>query len=169
MANERAGIAEEEYRKKSTEFKTAQKEITALKARLAALESKQPIGNSNKGQGDKMTTKKENSQSSKKVRWSFDPEDGLSQPFWDHSNEYSRYIANMIAATVTTLPNIPMQTAISTALETVRAAGPAILSQPPRATAQAAAPPTASTIPQPNTSTNADAKRPSSPGIGLQK
>ena len=37
----------------------------------------------------------------------------------------------MVAATVTALPNIPMQTAISTAIETVRAAGPTILSQPP--------------------------------------
>ena len=40
----------------------------------------------------------------------------------------------MVAATVTALPNIPMQTAISTAIETVRAARPTILSQPPMAT-----------------------------------
>ncbi|KAF8667446.1 hypothetical protein AX14_006349 [Amanita brunnescens Koide BX004] len=34
-ANERAGIAEEEYRKKSTELKLANKELVALKAKLA--------------------------------------------------------------------------------------------------------------------------------------
>ena len=36
----------------------------------------------------------------------------------------------MVTATVSALPNIPMQTAISSAIDTVRAAGPAILSQP---------------------------------------
>ena len=79
--------------------------------------------------------------SSKKVCWGFEPADESSQPFWDHSNEYSRYIANMVAATVSALPNIPMQTAISTAIETVRAAGPAILSQ---STVTAKNPPTPS-------------------------
>ena len=135
-ANERAGIAEEEYRKKSAELKLAnkelaslkeaQKEISALKVKLAELENKQ--SSTVKATGNK----KEQAPvpSSKKVRWSFEPTDDHSQPFWDHSNEYSRYIANMVAATVTALPNIPMQTAISTAIETVRAAGPAILSQP---------------------------------------
>ena len=36
----------------------------------------------------------------------------------------------MVTATVTAIPSIPMQTAIATAIETVRAAGPTILSQP---------------------------------------
>ncbi|KAF8692725.1 hypothetical protein AX14_002424 [Amanita brunnescens Koide BX004] len=126
MANECAGIAEEEYRKKSTDLKEAHKEISALKAKLATLENKQPTV------AKATSSKKEQvqAQSSKKVHWSFEPSDSASQPFWDHSNEYSRYIANMVAATVSALPNIPMQTAISTAIETVRAAGPAILSQP---------------------------------------
>ncbi|KAF8685385.1 hypothetical protein AX14_004027, partial [Amanita brunnescens Koide BX004] len=126
MANERAGIAEEEYRKKSAELKEAQKEISALKAKLTTSENKQTTATK------ASSGKKEQppAQSSKKVRWSFDPADDSSQPFWDHSNEYSRYIANMVAATVSALPNIPMQTAISTAIETVRAAGPTILSQP---------------------------------------
>ena len=125
-ANERAGIAEEEYRKKSAELKLALKELKALKdqkpepAKQSATDKAKPAKSSPKDQ----------TESSKKVRWSFDPEEGSSQPFWDHSNEYSRYIANMVAATVTALPNIPMQTAISTAIETVRAAGPTILTQP---------------------------------------
>ncbi|KAF8669592.1 hypothetical protein AX14_006004 [Amanita brunnescens Koide BX004] len=136
MANERAGIAEEEYRKKSAELKSAQKELAALKAtpaKLATTTSDQrtaarPVGSGkdNSATGGKI----EQSQSSKKVRWSFEPDNDSSQPFWDHTNEYSRYIANMVAATVSALPNIPMQTAISTAIETVCAAGPSVLSQP---------------------------------------
>ena len=126
VANERAGIAEEEYRKKSAELKEAQKEISALKAKLATSEIKQTTATKAASSKKEQTS----AQSSKKVRWSFEPADDSSQPFWDHSNEYSRYIANMVAATVSALPNIPMQTAISTAIETVRAAGPAILSQP---------------------------------------
>ncbi|KAF8667186.1 hypothetical protein AX14_006374 [Amanita brunnescens Koide BX004] len=56
----------------------------------------------------------------------------------------------MVAATVSALPNIPMQTAISTAIETVRAAGPAILSQPtPKS--------------EMNTKTGSTPKRPPSP------
>ncbi|KAF8675173.1 hypothetical protein AX14_005179 [Amanita brunnescens Koide BX004] len=132
LANERAGIAEEEYRKKSAELKLAHKELATLKAKQA-----------DKAKPEKAPANSQ-AQSSKKVRWSFEPVDESSQPFWDHSNEYSRYIANMVAATVSALPNIPMQTAISTAIETVRAAGPAILSQP---------------MPKPST----DAKRPPSP------
>ncbi|KAF8723941.1 hypothetical protein AX14_008984 [Amanita brunnescens Koide BX004] len=135
-ANERAGIAEEEYRKKSAELKLAnkelaslkeaQKEISALKVKLTELENKQPSTVKVTGNKKEQTP----APSSKKVRWGFEPADEYSQPFWDHSNEYSRYIANMVAATVTALPNIPMQTAISTAIETVRAAGLTILSQP---------------------------------------
>ena len=131
-ANERAGIAEEEYRKKSAELKLANKELASLKAKIATTTKPAVTGGSSTVQ----TSSKEpaQTQSSKKVRWSFEPADETSQPFWDHSNEYSRYIANMVAATVTALPNIPMQTAISTAIETVRAAGPSILSQPSTAT-----------------------------------
>ncbi|KAF8686790.1 hypothetical protein AX14_003807, partial [Amanita brunnescens Koide BX004] len=131
-ANERAGIAEEEYRKKSAELKLANKELASLKAKLASAIKHTTA----EGPDTVQAPKKEQTQtqSSKKVRWSFEPADDSSQPFWDHSNEYSRYITNMVATTVTALPNIPMQTAISTAIETVRAAGPAILSQPPTAT-----------------------------------
>ena len=134
LANERAGIAEEEYRKKSAEYKAAMKETTTLKSKLATLERRQSTENKPAGSNkDKATTKvtpEVHVDSTKKVRWSFEPADESSQPFWDHHNEYSRYIANMVTATVTALPNIPMQTAISTAIETVRAAGPSILSSP---------------------------------------
>ncbi|KAF8657392.1 hypothetical protein AX14_007889 [Amanita brunnescens Koide BX004] len=148
-ANERAGIAEEEYRKKSAELKSANKEISALKAKQAKSVKIPEAGDTNSDKANAVRTPpKDHSQPSKKVRWSFEADDDSSQPFWDHSNEYSRYIANMVAATVSALPNIPMQTAISTAIETVRAAGPAILTQP--------------TQPTPKTST--DTKR--SPGTG---
>jgi hypothetical protein len=36
----------------------------------------------------------------------------------------------MVAATVSAIPNIPMQTAIATAIDTVHAASPSVLSQP---------------------------------------
>ncbi|KAF8687850.1 hypothetical protein AX14_003640 [Amanita brunnescens Koide BX004] len=133
MANERAGIAEEEYRKKSAELKNAKNEISVLNSKLAALESKPPpavkTSNSKKEQASMHPT-------NKTVRWGFEPnaDAPASQPFWDHTNEYSRYIASMVAATVTAIPSIPMQTAISTAIETVRAAGPSILSQNPKTT-----------------------------------
>ena len=123
LANERAGIAEEEYRKKSAELKAAQKEIASLKSNL----DKQLKPSSNARTKKATTTKP-----AKTVRWGFEPSDDapLSQPFWDHSNEYSKYIASMVAATVSAIPNMPMQTAIATAIETVCAAGPSILSQP---------------------------------------
>ncbi|KAF8701182.1 hypothetical protein AX14_000553 [Amanita brunnescens Koide BX004] len=145
MANERAGIAEEEYRKKSAELKEALKEVNSLKAQLAkpvAAKSDKPKGQSQ-------------SQSAKKVRWGFEPEGDSSQPFWDHSNEYSRYIANMVAATVTALPNIPMHTAISSAIDTVRAAGPTIFSQPSlKPSSDAKRPPTGRSSPSPGPSTS---------------
>ena len=141
-ANEWAGIAEEEYRKKSAELKLANKEISALKAKqtkptttaepgTASILNDKHAKTSNSGTAQGPKKDQTQTQPSKKVRWSFEPADDSSQPFWDHTNEYSRYIANMVAATVTALPNIPMQTAISTAIETVRAAGPTILSQSP--------------------------------------
>ena len=171
-ANEWAGIAEEEYRKKSAELKLALKELKALKdqrpepAKQIVADKAKPAKSSPKGQPD----------SSKKVRWSFDPEENSSQPFWDHSNEYSRYIANMVAATVTALPNIPMQTAISTAIETVRAAGPAILTQSstsPKPSAKSSSPkaatePKASPDPAPTT-TAAARSRSRAPSPSLPK
>ncbi|KAF8697727.1 hypothetical protein AX14_001267 [Amanita brunnescens Koide BX004] len=134
LANERAGIAEEEYRKKSAELKLVQKELAALKANVdKQVKPKSPgsgKSNADKPRADGVNTTTQE-QLPKKVRWSFEPSDDSSQPFWDHTNEYSRYIANMVAATVSALPSIPMQTAISTAIETVRAAGPSIFSQTP--------------------------------------
>lgn len=59
MANERVGIPEEEYRKKSTELKEAQREITTLRTKLsteyktpaATVDGKTP--DSNKSWADK--------------------------------------------------------------------------------------------------------------------
>ena len=164
-ANERAGIAEEEYRKKSAELKLAYKEISALKSK----QSKPTMPETKRG--DKPTPN-DQAQSTKKVRWSFEPEDDSSQPFWDHSNEYSRYIANMVAAMVSALPNIPMQTAISTAIETVRAAGPAILSHsPPKPNADAKRAPSGRASPGPSSSTSpaAPVRRSRAPSPSTQK
>ena len=141
-----AGIAEEEYRKKSTELKAAVKEIASLKAKAVTSENIAPA---------KTTSAKPSAQPAKMVRWGFEPSDNLSgsQPFWDHSNEYSKYIASMVAATVTAIPSIPMQTAIATAIDTVRAAGPSILSQTSKLQKTAeqawASPPKAAAPPQP--------------------
>ena len=138
-ANERAGIAEEEYRKKSAELKSAVKELDELKAKQA---NPQKVASTTPPAAPAKLSKSA-PPSSKTVRWSFEPSDDspASQPFWDHSNEYSKYIASMVAATVTALPNIPMQTAIATAIDTVRAAGPSVLSSSgPKAQAPAKAP-----------------------------
>ena len=171
MANERAGIAEEEYRKKSAELKAAQKELADLKAKQAAKPEKVQA-NAQAQSSKEKTTSNSQAQSSKKVRWSFDPADDSSQPFWDHSNEYSRYIANMVAATVSALPNIPMQTAISTAIETVRAAGPAILSQPAPKTntdAKCTATGRSSPNPSPSSPSVAPARRSRAPSPSTSK
>ena len=137
-ANERAGIAEEEYRKKSAELKLANKEIATLKAKQTQpTATAGPSAKSTQDINNKHAQDAAPKKTNKTVRWGFEPDDDgpASHPFWDHTNEYSRYIASMVAATVTAIPSIPMQTAISTAIETVRAAGPAILSQPPKGTA----------------------------------
>ncbi|KAF8692820.1 hypothetical protein AX14_002381 [Amanita brunnescens Koide BX004] len=58
-------------------------------------------------------------------KWGFEPgSDQGSQPFWDHNNKFSEYIAAMVSATVTTLPHIPLSSAIATAIGTVTKAGP---------------------------------------------
>ncbi|KAF8635347.1 hypothetical protein AX14_010517 [Amanita brunnescens Koide BX004] len=72
-----------ELRKKSAELKLALKELKTLKdqklepAKQVATDKTKPAKSSPKGQTDLP----------KKVRWSFDPEEGSSQPFWDHSND----------------------------------------------------------------------------------
>ncbi|KAF8708885.1 hypothetical protein AX14_013545 [Amanita brunnescens Koide BX004] len=93
MANERAGIAEEEYRKKSADLKTAHKEISTLQAKLTALENKQQtatkthdVGKSNTGKPVPSGEKPAQVPPAKKVRWGFEPSDESSQPFWDHTN-----------------------------------------------------------------------------------
>ncbi|KAF8700303.1 hypothetical protein AX14_000779 [Amanita brunnescens Koide BX004] len=155
LANECAGIAEEEYRKKSAELKLAHKELAALKSKQAQSAAPDPqtkSTNSSPANKPKTTTKP-----AKTVRWGFEPSDDapLSQPFWDHSNEYSKYIASMVAATVSAIPNMPMQTAIATAIETVRAAGPSILSQPTSTHANKT--PTSSTPSRPKSPTSTPA------------
>ncbi|KAF8645004.1 hypothetical protein AX14_009316 [Amanita brunnescens Koide BX004] len=136
-----------------TNAQLARKELATLKAELAKPSVVDTAAKNTNANADKVKVGKtpaKGQASPKKVRWSFEPEDDSSQPFWDHSNEYSRYIANMVAAMVSALPNIPMQTAISTAIETVRAAGPTILSQPsPKPDSDAKRP--SKSTPKPNT------------------
>ncbi|KAF8690087.1 hypothetical protein AX14_003110 [Amanita brunnescens Koide BX004] len=58
-------------------------------------------------------------------KWGFEPgTDQGSQPYWDHNNKFSEYITAMVSATVTTLPHIPLSSAIATAIGTVTKAGP---------------------------------------------
>ena len=58
-------------------------------------------------------------------KWGFEPgTDQGSQPYWDHNNKFSEYIAAMVSATVSTLPHIPLSSAIATAIGTVTKAGP---------------------------------------------
>ncbi|KAF8673859.1 hypothetical protein AX14_005314 [Amanita brunnescens Koide BX004] len=75
MANERAGIAEEEYRKKSAELKEAQKELATLKAQ-SAKPAATASSSSKSAVKEKLDKPKEQTQSqpSKKVRWGFEPE-----------------------------------------------------------------------------------------------
>ena len=158
-ANERAGIAEEEYRKKSAELKLAHKEIAALKVKQAR--PTKPMATTEPVKTPTTTEVKPPPKQEKTVRWGFEPSDNApaSQPFWDHSNEYSKYIASMVAATVTAIPSIPMQMAISTAINTVRTAGPSIFSQPPESN-------TPTTCPS---KTAAKPSSPSSPGPSPQQ
>ncbi|KAF8697270.1 hypothetical protein AX14_001389 [Amanita brunnescens Koide BX004] len=153
-ANEQAGIAEEEYRKKSTELKAALKELNMLKSKATKMDKATPATTA--AAAVKSTTSTSNA-TTKSVRWGFEPSDNIpaSKPFWDHSNEYSKYIASMVAATVTPIPSIPMQTAIATAIDTVHAAGLSILSQH---TQPSKSKPTA-----PATSTNAKSPASTSP------
>ena len=59
------------------------------------------------------------------LKWGFEPgTDQGSQLYWDHNNKFSEYIAAMVSATVTTLPHIPLSSAITTAIGTVTKAGP---------------------------------------------
>ncbi|KAF8712416.1 hypothetical protein AX14_013120 [Amanita brunnescens Koide BX004] len=148
-ANERAGIAEEEYRKKSAELKLAHKEIAALKTKQAKLAKPMVTADAGPVQTPMTTGAKPSPKQEKTVRWGFEPSDNApaSQPFWDHSNEYSKYIASMVAATVTAIPSIPMQMAISSAINTVRAAGPSIFSQSPESNTSASRPSKTATKP----------------------
>ncbi|KAF8660083.1 hypothetical protein AX14_007476 [Amanita brunnescens Koide BX004] len=158
-ANERAGIAEEEYRKKSAELKLAHKEIAALKVKQAR--PTKPMATTEPVKTPTTTEVKPPPKQEKTVRWGFEPSDNVpaSQPFWDHSNEYSKYIASMVAATVTAIPSIPMQMAISTAINTVRTAGPSIFSQPPESNTPTTRP----------SKTAAKPSSPSSPGPSPQQ
>ncbi|KAF8694406.1 hypothetical protein AX14_002051 [Amanita brunnescens Koide BX004] len=67
----------------------------------------------------------------------------------------------MVAATVSAIPNIPMQTAIATAIDTVRAAGPAVLTQSP--ITQPSKTNAASTTPRPKSPASAATTPPSHP------
>ncbi|KAF8698603.1 hypothetical protein AX14_001084 [Amanita brunnescens Koide BX004] len=73
----------------------------------------------------KSTPKSTPKKASKELpKWGFEPgTDQGSQPYWDHNNKFSEYIAAMVSATVTTLPHIPLSSVIATAIGTVTKAG----------------------------------------------
>ncbi|KAF8701213.1 hypothetical protein AX14_000518 [Amanita brunnescens Koide BX004] len=106
VAKERVAFLEKAYKEKSD----------ALKAANAAA----------KKQGNQQAPSKTTTKSSNLPKWGFEPSDDLpnSQPYWDYRNAYSDHIAAMVAATVTTIPHIPLASAISSAISTVSKAGP---------------------------------------------
>ncbi|KAF8677320.1 hypothetical protein AX14_004806 [Amanita brunnescens Koide BX004] len=74
-------------------------------------------------------------------KWGFKPgpEQG-SQPYWDHQNKFSDYIAAMVSATITTLSHIPLSSVITTAISTVTRVGPPPSKTPPSASNKTPAP-----------------------------
>ena len=118
------------YKDKSASLKDAVASQTAPssggkqpKPSNAASGSKSPKGTS---KGTPKNTSKE------LPKWGFEPgtEQG-SQPYWDHNNKFSEYIAAMVSATVTTLPHIPLSSAIATAIGTVTKAQLPVNLRPP--------------------------------------
>jgi hypothetical protein len=118
------------YKDKSASLKDAVASQTAPssggkqpKPSNAASGSKSPKGTS---KGTPKNTSKE------LPKWGFEPgtEQG-SQPYWDHNNKFSEYIAAMVSATVTTLPHIPLSSAITTAIGTVTKAQLPVNLRPP--------------------------------------
>ena len=106
VAKERIAFLEKAYKEKSEALKSADASSQKAKAQNKAPKS----GDKNEGV----------------PKWGFEPPDDLpqSQPYLDYRNAYSDHIAAMVAATVSTIPHIPLASAISTAISTVSKVGP---------------------------------------------
>ena len=122
-ATKQISYLDKAYKEKSASLKDA----LASQATPVA-DSKQPKSSNASGtpKSPKTASRGTPKKTSKELpKWGFEPgsEQG-SQPFWDHNNKFSEYIAAMVSATVTTLPHIPLSSAIATAIGAVTKAGP---------------------------------------------
>ena len=129
-ATKQIAYLDKAYKDKSASLKDA------LASQTAPSSNKQPKpSNATGGSKSPKTTSKSTPKKTPKdlPKWGFEPgTDQGSQPYWDHNNKFSEYIAAMVSATVTTLPHIPLSSAIATAIGTVTKAGPPPLQAPGR-------------------------------------
>ena len=110
------------------------KELAVAKERIAFLEKAykdksdalKAAGAASQKPKTQQASSKANNKSQDMPKWGFEPPDDLprSQPYWDYRNAYSDHIAAMVAATVSTIPHIPLSSAISSAIATVSKAAP---------------------------------------------
>ncbi|KAF8669589.1 hypothetical protein AX14_006022 [Amanita brunnescens Koide BX004] len=135
-ATKQIAYLDKAYKEKSASLKDA-----LASQSTSAANNKQPTPSNVSGtpKSPKTTSKGTPKKASKELpKWGFEPgSDQGSQPFWDHNNRFSEYIAAMVSATVTTLPHIPLSSAIATAIGTVTKAGP----PPSKSTATPGKPP----------------------------
>ena len=122
-ATKQIAYLDKAYKEKSASLKDA------LASQATPSSSNKPLKSSSTPSGPKSpkaTSKSTPKKTSKELpKWGFEPgTDQGSQPYWDHNNKFSEYIAAMVSATVTMLPHIPLASAIATAIGTVTKAGP---------------------------------------------
>ncbi|KAF8708936.1 hypothetical protein AX14_013500 [Amanita brunnescens Koide BX004] len=130
-ATKQIAYLDKAYKDKSASLKDA---LASQSTPSASSTPPKPATASSGAKSPKSTPKSTPKKTSKELpKWGFEPsaEQG-SQPYWDHQNKFSEYIAAMVSATVTTLPHIPLSSAIATTIGTVTRAGPPPSKPPPR-------------------------------------
>ncbi|KAF8633620.1 hypothetical protein AX14_010724, partial [Amanita brunnescens Koide BX004] len=122
-ATKQIAYLDKAYKEKSASLKDA---LASQDSPSSGSKQPKPSNASSTPKSPKAASKGTPKKASKELpRWGFEPgSDQGSQPFWDHNNKFSEYIAAMVSATVTTLPHIPLSSAIATAIGTVTKAGP---------------------------------------------
>ena len=122
-ATKQIAYLDKAYKEKSASLKDA---LASRATPATDYKQSKPSNASSTPKSPKTASKGTPKKSSKELpKWGFEPgSDQGSQPFWDHNNKFSEYIAAMVSATVTTLPHIPFSSAIATAIGTVTKAGP---------------------------------------------
>ncbi|KAF8648405.1 hypothetical protein AX14_008805 [Amanita brunnescens Koide BX004] len=122
-ATKQIAYLDKAYKEKSASLKDA---LTSQPTPAPDNKQSKPSNASSAPKSPKTASKGTPKKASKDLpKWGFEPgSDQGSQPFWDHNNKFSEYIAAMVSATVTTLPHIPLSSAIATAIGTVTKAGP---------------------------------------------